>query len=298
MSVAGAAFIVSLWHVASRPEGKIGARGGNDTRRRWRGPVVSSRRAVCMARLRKPVNYDSTTIPANYDAGRSLSPEMLARWMELVASHSSAAVRAILDLGCGTGRFAVPLAAHFSATVVGVDPSAKMLAQARRDPHVHFVQGQGEHIPLRDRAVNLVFTSMAYHHFTQPSVVATECRRVLHPSGSVFVRMGVRERMASYPYAPFFPDAVSAGERRLPSASEICAVFGSAGFRSAIVGEIVQQVAASWPHYATRIATGADSVLASLNQEQFQTGLRRLQDYAIKHASSPVTETIDYFAFR
>jgi hypothetical protein len=70
-------------------------------------------------------------------------------------------------------------------------------------------------------------------------------------------------------------------------------VFRSAGFRSAIVGEIVQQVAASWPHYATRIATGADSVLASLNAEQFHAGLRRLRDYAIKHASAPVTETID-----
>src|SRR5262245_18637233 len=130
---------------------------------------------------------------------------MVARWMELVASHSSAVVRTILDIGCGTGRFAVPLAAHFSAPVVGVDPSAKMLAQARRDPCVHFVQGQGEHIPLRDRGVDLVFTSMAYHHFTQRSVVATECCRALQPGGSVFVRTGVRERMASCPYAPFFP---------------------------------------------------------------------------------------------
>jgi len=244
------------------------------------------------------VNYDSTTIPANYDAGRSLSPEMVARWMELVASHSSAVVRTILDIGCGTGRFAVPLAAHFSAPVVGVDPSAKMLEQARRDPYVHFVKGQGEHIPLRDRAVDLVVMSMAYHHFTQPSEVATECRRVLQPAGSVFVRTGVRERMASYPYAPFFPDAVRAGERCLPSASEICTVFGSTGFRSAIVGEIVLEVAASWPDYATRIATGADSVLASLNQKQFHAGLRRLRDYAIKQASAPVTETIDDFVFR
>jgi len=244
------------------------------------------------------VDYDNTTIPANYDAGRSLSLETLARWMELVASHSSAVVRTILDLGCGTGRFAVPLAGRFSATVVGVDPSAKMLAQARRDPNVYFVQGQGEHIPLRDRAVDLVFTSMAYHHFTQPSVVAAECRRVLQPGGSVFVRTGVRERMASYPYVPFFPEAVPLGERRLAAASEICAVFESAGFGSAIVGELVQQVAANWPQYATRIATGADSVLASLNQEQFDAGLRRLRDHATKHASTPVTETIDYFAFR
>jgi SAM-dependent methyltransferase len=244
------------------------------------------------------LDYDNTTIPANYDAGRSLSLDMLARWMELVASHSSAVVRTILDLGCGTGRFAVPLAGRFSAAVVGVDPSAKMLAQARRDPHVYFVQGQGEHIPLRDRAVDLVFTSMVYHHFTQPSVVAAECRRVLQPGGSVFVRTGVRARMASYPYVPFFPEAVPVGERRLPAGSEICAVFECAGFRSAIVGELVQQVAANWPQYATRIATGADSVLASLNQEQFDAGLRRLRDHATKHASTPVTETIDYFAFR
>jgi SAM-dependent methyltransferase len=244
------------------------------------------------------VDYDNTAIPANYDAGRSLSPEMLARWMELVASHSSPVVQTILDLGCGTGRFAVPLAGRFSATVIGVDPSAKMLAQARRDPDVYFVQGQGEHIPLRDRAVDLVFTSMAYHHFMQPDVVAAECRRVLHSGGAVFVRTGVRERMASYPYVPFFPEAVPLGERRLPAASEICAVFESAGFRCANVGEIVQQVAANWPHYATRIATGADSVLASLNQEQFHAGLRRLREYATEHPSTPVTETIDYFAFQ
>jgi SAM-dependent methyltransferase len=142
-------------------------------------------------------------------------------------------------------------------------PTSRLRIQARRDPDVSFVQGQGEHIPLRDRAVDLVFTSMAYHHFTQPDVVAAECRRVLHPGGAVFVWTGVRDRMASYPYVPFFPEAVPLGERRLPAASEICAVFESAGFRCAIVGEIVQQVAANWPHYATRIAIGADSVLAS-----------------------------------
>lgn len=114
----------------------------------------------------------------------------------------------------------------------------------------------------------------------------------------MFVRTGVRERMASYPYVPFFPEAVPVGERRLPTASEMCAVFESAGFRCTIVGEIVQQVAANWPQYAIRIAAGADSVLASLTRDQFQAGLRRLRDYAANYASTPVTETIDYFAFQ
>ncbi|WP_170977405.1 class I SAM-dependent methyltransferase [Halorussus salinisoli] len=37
----------------------------------------------------------------------------------------------VLDLGCGTGQIAVPLAAHVG-TVVGMDPNEEMLRQARR----------------------------------------------------------------------------------------------------------------------------------------------------------------------
>jgi len=37
----------------------------------------------------------------------------------------------ILDLGCGTGRFSAALRARFEAEVIGIDPSKKMLEQAR-----------------------------------------------------------------------------------------------------------------------------------------------------------------------
>src|SRR5438876_12065580 len=35
----------------------------------------------------------------------------------------------VLDLGCGTGRLSQALAVHFDATVIGIDPSRKMLTQ-------------------------------------------------------------------------------------------------------------------------------------------------------------------------
>jgi len=37
-----------------------------------------------------------------------------------------------LDIGCGTGRYSTALAAHFNAHVIAVDPSEKMLAEARK----------------------------------------------------------------------------------------------------------------------------------------------------------------------
>ena len=69
----------------------------------------------------------------------------------------------VLDLCCGTGRYSEALAAYFDAGVIGLDPSTKMLDQARkklRDPRVRYQTGHGEAIPLADDSVDLIFMSM------------------------------------------------------------------------------------------------------------------------------------------
>ena len=69
-------------------------------------------------------------------------------------------ISTILDLGCGTGRFSEGLATRFRARVVGVDPSQKMLDQARRKLQgngIHYQRGTGEAIPLVDGAVDMIF---------------------------------------------------------------------------------------------------------------------------------------------
>src|SRR5215208_3872943 len=115
------------------------------------------------------MDYDSTDIPVVYDCGRDHGPEVLQLWMNFVAScEGEQRLNTILDLGCGTGRFSQSLAAHFDAAVVGIDPSKKMLEQARRklrDHRVRYQLGCGEAIPLPNDSVDLVFMSMSFHHF-------------------------------------------------------------------------------------------------------------------------------------
>ncbi len=155
------------------------------------------------------MDYDATEIPLVYDRGRDHGPENLQLWMNVLSSWvGKQPVTRILDLGCGTGRFTEALAAHFDAAVVGVDPSTKMLDQARkklRDPRVQYQSGSGEAIPLADGSVDLVFMSMCFHHFTDPKAAVRECRRVLREGGPAVLRTGVRERIPSYPYVEFFP---------------------------------------------------------------------------------------------
>ena len=222
--------------------------------------------------------------------------------MNLVASCTGKqSLNTILDLGCGTGRFSESLAAYFDAQVVGIDPSKKMLDQAQkklRDTRVTYKPGRGEAIPLPNNAVDLIFTSMTFHHFNDPVLVARECRRVLRDGGIVFLRTGTRDRIPSYPYFDFFPRSHPILEERLPSTNCVREVFESAGFKTVWSDVVVQQIAPDCAAYVEKLSAGADSVLAQLSPADFQAGIEAMKAHAKVVDDKPVTEPIDVFVFR
>ena len=248
------------------------------------------------------MDYDNTEIPVVYDRGRDHGPEFLHLWMDVVSSSvGKRRINTILDLGCGTGRFSEALARHFDADVIGVDPSTKMLDQARnklRDPRVRYELGCGETIPLRDESVDLVFMSMSFHHFEDPMAAARECRRVLPSGATAFLRAGIRDRISSYPYVDFFPASRPILEDCLPTAAFIREVFESAGLNTVSSQVVTQQVAASLAAYAEKLSAGADSVLVQLTHHDFQEGLAAMRLYAERIADKAVVEPIDVFVFR
>jgi ubiquinone/menaquinone biosynthesis C-methylase UbiE len=247
------------------------------------------------------MDYDKTDIASTYDLGRDHGPEVLNLWMNVVASYlKDQQIKTILDLGCGTGRFSEALAAHFEAQVIGIDPSEKMLAQAqnkRRDKRVSYELGSGESIPLPDQSVDLIFISMIFHHLDDPALATNECRRVLRRNGTVFLRAGVRDRISRYPYVDFFPATRAILEDTLPSRQFIRETFEAAGFFPGRAEVVTQEISRDYAAYADKLATGADSVLASLLPGDLAAGLNALRDYAASHEPRPVTEPIDVFVF-
>jgi len=255
-----------------------------------------------LPKLNRKMDYDATDIPGVYDRGRDHGPELQQLWMNFVASCvGEQRVKTILDLGCGTGRFSESLAAHFDAEVVGIDPSKKMLEQAEkklRDRRVRYELGRGEAMPLANDSVDLIFTSMTFHHFDDPLLVARECRRVLRDDAVVVLRTGTRERIPFYPYVDFFPESRPIMEDCLPTTAFACEVFEAAGFRNVSSDVVVQKIASDYPSYVEKIAAGADSVLAQLSASDFQTGLDALRAHAARAGNAPVCEPIDVFVFR
>jgi ubiquinone/menaquinone biosynthesis C-methylase UbiE len=246
------------------------------------------------------LQYDATSIPAGYDRARDHGPEVLALWMKAVAAQTHGrAIETILDLGCGTGRFTNSLATHFNASVVGIDPSTRMITQAKAKPHgprVAWCLARGEQIPLPDDCCDLIYMSMVYHHFVEPDRVASECRRVLRAGGVAFMRTGTAEQADAYPYVPFFPTSVPLLHDILPAASAIRGVFEAAGFRSS-QDIVVQEIAATYAQYADKLEAGGDSVLVRLKPADFEAGLSGLRAFARDVDPRPVREPIDCFTF-
>jgi SAM-dependent methyltransferase len=248
------------------------------------------------------MDYDQTTMPSAYDDGRGYRPAVLAFWLNTIAAPLAGQhIDDILDLGCGTGRYTAALAAHFSARAVGVDPSEKMLAEARRKggQNVRFLRGSGETVPLADASVDMVFMSMVFHHFCSPQKAAEECHRVLREGGVACLRAGATDRIDGYPYVPFFPDVRPLLSKDLQSVAFIEATFKEAGFHRTHHEVARSEVAASWTEYADKLAHRADSILIQLTDVAFGAGLAALRDYARQALRvEPVIEPVDFFVFR
>jgi SAM-dependent methyltransferase len=96
----------------------------------------------------------------------------------------------VVDLGCGTGRHAIRLAAA-GARVTAVDFSDGMVAKARGKPgweRVHFVAHDlTQALPFADRAFDRVLSCLVLDHVSDLVAFFAESRRICRPDGFVLV---------------------------------------------------------------------------------------------------------------
>jgi ubiquinone/menaquinone biosynthesis C-methylase UbiE len=246
------------------------------------------------------MDYDKTDIAASYDKARALAPETRELWKELLSAHiDRRAVSLVIDLGCGTGRFSELLSAHFGSRAIGIDPSRKMVDQARLKPasgNVVYQQGSAEALPLRDACADLVFLSMVFHHFADPAAAARECRRVLRQGGHACIRNTTREN--DFPYRHFFPALRPLIGSALPAREDIRSTFAAVGFTLSVHKVVRQIVALNWSGFVEKSAQRADSLLARLSDTDFRDGMAALRTHGEEiERNDAVTEEVDWFVF-
>jgi SAM-dependent methyltransferase len=93
----------------------------------------------------------------------------------------------VLDVACGTGNVAIPVA-RLGAVVTGVDIASNLLVQARERAAaeglaVTFDEGDAEQLPYADATFDVVLTMFGAMFAPRPELVAAEFARVLKPGG-------------------------------------------------------------------------------------------------------------------
>jgi len=93
----------------------------------------------------------------------------------------------ILDLAGGTGLLARLIAERTRAHVTVLDASEGMLAQLPRHPRIVSVHSPAHSLPFPKETFDWVVCGAAFHWLTPHAVTLAAVRRVLKPSGRLFL---------------------------------------------------------------------------------------------------------------
>jgi SAM-dependent methyltransferase len=205
----------------------------------------------------------------------------------------------VLDLGTGTGTVARGLALR-GCEATGLDPSAKLLAEAERIDadlglRLHYVEGRAEELPFARETFQVVTAGQCWHWF-DGSRAAAEAYRVLESGGKIVI--------AHFDWIPLPGNVVDATERLIMKHNPKWKMGGGTGLHPrsladvaiAGFGEIETfsfDVGAPYTHEAwrgrIRASAGVAASLPAENVAQFDAELAELlaQQYPENPLSVP-----------
>ena len=135
-----------------------------------------------------PTQTAYTEWAATYDTDRNRTRDLDHTVTRTVLSGRH--YRAILEIGCGTGKNTQFLAV-IADRVHAIDFSEGMLAQARAkgfDAHVTFSVADLTHPwPCADQSMELIACNLVLEHIADLSFVFAEAARTLAPAGAMFI---------------------------------------------------------------------------------------------------------------
>lgn len=135
-----------------------------------------------------PVQTAYTEWATTYDTDRNLTRDLDQMVTRTVLAEQR--YRAILEIGCGTGKN-MRLFARIGDHVHAIDFSEGMLAQARAKgfgPAVTFSAADlTQPWPCADQSVDLIACNLALEHIADLSIVFAEAARTLAPAGYLFI---------------------------------------------------------------------------------------------------------------
>jgi ubiquinone/menaquinone biosynthesis C-methylase UbiE len=236
---------------------------------------------------------DYSKIADQYDSGRPILEHNLHRWLDLISESVGSHYNTVelLDLGCGTGRFSIPIAKRLGYSVVGADLAVEMINIARKKSGSEGIQWKKENaeaLSFADESFDVIFMSHLLDHIKDPLQALRECHRVLRYGGVILNRYRSIDDLKKDPEHIFFSGATKKDEARgMKRSEDIETHMAKAGFRHVMSEVIVQQTYNTpWERLRTD-KFKARSILSLLDEMSFAKGMLALKDHIDKNPRDP-----------
>jgi SAM-dependent methyltransferase len=186
--------------------------------------------------------------------------------------------RRVLDVGCGTGRFAEVLATRFGARVFGLDAEPGMLAvaRARKVPGLVFKQGHAERMPFKDGWFERATMILVCHLVERPAVFA-EIHRVLGEEGVLVLATFEPGYFPRYYLNEYFPSLLEIDLARFPSGEQLERELAATGFPEIEVEAFDREAVISRSDALARIRGRHISTFDLIGEEEYRRGLERAE---------------------
>jgi ubiquinone/menaquinone biosynthesis C-methylase UbiE len=246
------------------------------------------------------ISYDEQTAAA-YKAVREIPREGLLGWRDAFRRHVRPAPgMTLVDIGAGTGQFAVAFSAWFDLDVIAVEPSASMRQRIPHLPGIDAREGDAGSLPAADDSADAVWISLVLHHIPDLEAAAREIRRVLRPGAPVLIRGGVSgTRHDEIENVRWFPET-SRTIDTYPSVDETCVAFATAGFQRETLERVSETRPGSLAEYLDHVDTlrHADTTMRRLAEEEFGRGKERLRRAVESGGADARTNVLDLLVLR
>jgi ubiquinone/menaquinone biosynthesis C-methylase UbiE len=192
--------------------------------------------------------------------------------------------RRVLDVGCGTGRFAAALSDR--AKVWGVDQSPQMLEVARaRAPGVRFKQASVDALPFKDGWFERVTMWLVVHLLDRPRAYR-EIRRVLGPGGRIAVATFDPSYFGVFWFRDYFPSMEEIDRARFPTRTDFDSELQAAGFGAPSFTRMSQRATVTREVALERIRGRHIATFDLITDDEFRAGLEL--------AERELPEQVDY----
>lgn len=224
-----------------------------------------------------------------YDQFRRVDEEILNALRDEIQTIEKAS--ALLDVGCGTGRYSEVLASDFDLKLIGIDACTAMLQQASvKHSSGIWIQGLAEQVlPLiRPASIGLALLSYSLHY-----LYGKELFEMIHEAmssrGRLIIITYLPEVFDTSIYHRFIPGLTQIDKARFPSYETIAAGLERAGFEYSRRDILVKQSIATLEDVEALITKGSlkyCSTLHLVEEEVLSRSLRHMKSELLREVEN------------